>query len=87
MENQLTMVPPTFTGRNVPIEEIAQAMQKSPQFVRVALQNGLLKFGFAEKFPGSNKYSYYCPDRKVWEEIGYYNPNPQHNKSEKEKRQ
>ena len=34
---------PAFTGRNVPIKEIASA------------------------------FSYYCPDKKVWEETGYFN--------------
>ena len=35
---------PPFTGRNVPIIEIAKAI------------------------------NYYCPDRKVWEETGYLQP-------------
>ncbi len=77
MENHPESKPPKFTGRNVPIEEIAQAMNKSPQFVRVSLQLGLLKFGFEVKLPGNSKHSYFCPDRKVWEEIRYFNPNSQ----------
>lgn len=87
MKNQPENKHPNFTGRNVPTEELAKAMNKSPQFVRVSLQLGLLKCGYAKKFPGNSKYSYFCPDRKVWEEIGYYNPNPLTKKSEKEKRQ
>ena len=39
----------------------------------VGLQQGAFKFGYAIKLEGSNEYNYYCPDRKVWEEIGYFN--------------
>jgi len=67
-----TITPPKFTGRNVPLMEIAQATGKSAQFFRVGLQRGILKFGFAFKNDGSNEYSYYCPDKKVWEELGYF---------------
>ena len=65
---------PPFTGRNVPITEIAKAMHKDPQFVRVGLQQGVFRFGYAIKLEDSNEYNYYCPDRKVWEEIGYFRP-------------
>lgn len=67
-----TITPPKFTGRNVPLVEIAQATGKSAQFLRVGLQRGILKFGFAYKNAGSSEYSYYCPDKKVWEELGYF---------------
>ena len=63
---------PPFTGRNVPVTEIAKAMRKDPQYVRVGLQQGLFTFGYAFKLDDSNEYNYYCPDRKVWEEIGYF---------------
>ena len=36
---------PPFTGRNVPIAEIAKAIGKDAQYVRVGLQQGILKFG------------------------------------------
>ena len=58
---------PAFTGRNVPIKEIASAIGKDAQYVRLGIQQGLLKFG------NSNEYSYYCPDKRVWEETGYFN--------------
>lgn len=64
---------PKFTGRNVPLQELAIAMKKEVQFIRIGLQNGKLKFGIAQKKSDSKNYSYYCPDRKVWEEIGYFN--------------
>ena len=38
---------PAFTGRNVPIKEIAKAMGKDAQYVRVGIQQGVLKFGVA----------------------------------------
>lgn len=63
---------PTFTGRNVPIAEIAKAIGKDAQYVRVGLQQGILKFGYALKLETSNEFNYYCPDRKVWEETGYF---------------
>ena len=38
---------PPFTGRNVPVTEIAKAMHKDAQYVRVGLQQGILRFGYA----------------------------------------
>ena len=38
---------PPFTGRNVPIIEIAKAMHKDAQYVRVGLQQGIFRFGYA----------------------------------------
>lgn len=63
---------PKFTGRNVPIAEIARAIGKDAQFVRIGLQQGILKFGIAIKVGSSSEYSYFCPDKKVWEETGYF---------------
>lgn len=75
MEKKLYIELPHFTGRNVPITEIAKAMHKDAQYVRVGIQQGILKFGYAIRLNDSNEYNYYCPDRKVWEEIGYFQPN------------
>lgn len=63
---------PAFTGSNVPIKEIAKAIGKDAQYVRVGIQQGVLKFSVAIKLEGSNEYNYYCPDKKVWEETGYF---------------
>ncbi len=63
---------PAFTGRNVPIKEIAKAIGKDAQHVRVGIQQGILKFGVAIKMGDSNEFNYYCPDKKVWEETGYF---------------
>ena len=72
MEKKLYVDLPPFTGRNVPIKEIASAIGKDPHYIRLAIQAGVLKFGVAMKMENSNEYSYYCPDRKVWEETGYF---------------
>ena len=74
---------PQFTGRNVPISEIAKAMHKDPKFIRFGIQMGVLKFGVAMKIEGKCNYSYYCSDRKVWEEIGYFNPIPDEKSTDK----
>ena len=74
MEKKLYVELPPFTGRNVPITEIVKAMRKDAQYVRVGIQQGLLYFGIAIKRDDSNEYNYYRPDRKVWEEIGYFKP-------------
>ena len=73
MDRKLYVELPPFTGRNVPITEIAKAIGKDAQYVRVGIQKGILKFGVAIKMENSKEYSYYCPDRKVWEETGYFN--------------
>lgn len=66
-----------FTGRNVPIKEIAKAVGKDAQYVRVGIQQGVLKFGVAIKMEDSNEYNYYCSDKKVWGETGYFRSVPQ----------
>ena len=72
MKDKVYVDLPPFTGRNVPIAEIAKAMGKDSQYIRVAIQKGLLKFGVAMKMDNSSEFSYYCSDRKVWEETGYF---------------
>lgn len=66
------MKQPIFTGRNVPISELAKATGKSAQFIRVGLQQGILNFGFAIHQSSDHAYSYYCPDKLVWEQTGYF---------------
>lgn len=64
--------PPAFTGRNVPISELAKAIGKDAQYIRIGLQKGILNFGYAMRKNHSSEYNYYCPDKKVWEETGYF---------------
>ena len=47
-------------------------MGKDPHYVRLAIQQGVVKFGVAMKVGDASEFSYYCPDRKVWEETGYF---------------
>lgn len=63
---------PAFTGRNVPIGELAKAIGKDAQYICIGLQMGILKFGYALKKENSSEFNYYCPDKKVWEETGYF---------------
>ena len=66
------IVIPKFTGRNVPIAEIAKATGKDPQFIRLGLQRGIFKFGYAIKNNNSSEYNFYCPDKQVRQELGYF---------------
>ena len=66
---------PSFTGRNVPITEIARATGKDPQFLCIGLQKGILTFGYAFRNEKSSELNNFCPERKVWEPIGYFNEN------------
>ena len=72
MKDLTTQQTPVFTGRNVPICELAKGIGKDAQFIRIGLQTGILNFGYALKKENSTEYNYYLPDKKVWEETGYY---------------
>lgn len=63
---------PPFTGRNVSINELAKATGKDASYIRYGLQKGILNFGYAYKMDGSSEYSYFCPDKLVWEQTGYF---------------
>ena len=52
-------------------------MGKDAQYVRVDIQQGVLKFGVAIKIEDSNEYNYYCSDKKVWGETGYFRSVPE----------
>lgn len=36
------------------------------------MQRGIFNFGYAFKKENSSEYNYFCPDKKVWEELGYF---------------
>ncbi|MBQ8787487.1 MAG: hypothetical protein IJZ61_07615 [Oscillospiraceae bacterium] len=61
---------PHFTGRNVPIEEIATALSVPEDVIVLGIEYDTLKFGTIVRFGGTNYYI--CPDKKVWEETGYF---------------
>ena len=52
------------------IHEVAKALGKSPQFVRICLQRGLLPFGTATKLPNSTRWTYVIFPEKVKEYVG-----------------
>lgn len=54
----------------ITINDVAQALGKSPQFIRVCLQRGLLPFGTACKMPRFNNYTYIIYPAKFREYIG-----------------
>lgn len=48
--------------------ECARLLDKSPQFVRIGLQKGILPFGYAIKM--SSKWTYHISEAKVYEYLG-----------------
>ena len=48
--------------------ECAKLLGKSPQFVRIGLQRGILPFGYAIKM--SSVWTYHISDAKVHEYLG-----------------
>lgn len=50
------------------VSECAKLLDKSPQFVRIGLQRGILPFGYAIKM--SSKWTYHISDAKVYEYLG-----------------
>lgn len=51
------------------VSECAKLLGKSPQFVRIGLQRGLLPFGYAIKLSG-DKFTYHISEAKVYEYLG-----------------
>ena len=74
---------PEFKGLNVPIAEIEIEIGKDAQYIRYGLQKGIFTFGYAVKLENSSEYNYYCPDRIVWEETGYFKPEEETKDNEK----
>ena len=57
---------------SIPVNEAARIMGKSPQFIRIGLQRGLLPFGVAFKTDERNEqYDYYISPKKFSEFTGY----------------
>lgn len=48
--------------------EAAKLLDKSPQFVRIGLQRGVLPFGYAVKM--SSKWTYHISEAKLFEYLG-----------------
>ncbi len=56
MENKLYVELPPFTGRNVPIKEIAQAIGRDRHYIRLGIRQGILNSGVAIR-PGKLQMS------------------------------
>lgn len=54
----------------ITVEYVARRLGKSPQFIRVCLQRGLLPFGTACKMPNSTTYNYVIFPNKFREYVG-----------------
>lgn len=54
----------------ITVNEVAKRLGKSPQFIRVCLQKGLLPFGTAVKMPHSNTWSYLIYPKKFADYVG-----------------
>lgn len=50
------------------VVECAKLLNKSPQFVRIGLQRGILPFGYAVRMSG--RYTYHISANKVYEYLG-----------------
>lgn len=61
---------PKFTGRNVPVAEIALALGIPKEVIEFGLECEELHFGVVLRYDG--KKHFICPDKKVWEETGYF---------------
>lgn len=78
------VVTPAFTGRNVALSEISQASGIGVATIKRGLRDGVLDFGYAIPCGEGRQYRYYCPDRLVYLNTGYYNPNPETQEAQSE---
>lgn len=53
----------------IKVDEAARIMGKSPQFIRVGIQQGVLPFGRAVKL-GKSNYTYYISPKLFYEFVG-----------------
>lgn len=80
MEKKVYVELPPFTGRNVPITEIAAAMHKDAQYVRIGLQQGILKFGYAIKLENPTSTTTTAPTERCGRKLDTSSRKP-HKKS------
>lgn len=59
----------TVDNPNLSVKEAAELMDKSPQFIRVGLQQKIFDFGYAVKLSES-KWTYHISRKKVYEYLG-----------------
>lgn len=68
LEKEATLNLDINTCNNVPIWKAAMLLNKSEEFIRIALQMGTAPFGFASK--KKTKWSYHISPKKLKEYIG-----------------
>lgn len=56
--------------KNLTVNDVAKALNKSPQYIRICLQQGLLPFGTAAKMPHSGQWTYVIFPAKFREYVG-----------------
>ncbi len=71
---------PQFTGKNVPVKEVARLMGKDQQFIRQGIIRGILPIGIAFKKTitdskwgeekESSQYDFYISPKQLWEYTG-----------------
>ena len=77
--NKIYYILPEFSGKNVPIIEVAKLMGKDQQFIRQGIIRGILPIGVAFKktipngsYEGeeSSQYDFYVSPKLLWEYTG-----------------
>ena len=71
---------PEFSGKNIPVKEVAKLMGKDQQFIRQGIIRGILPIGVAFKKTivdfkwntekESSQYDFYISPRLLWEYTG-----------------
>ncbi len=79
MENKIYQIP-EFSGKNIPVKEVARLMGKDQQFIRQGIISGFLPIGTAFKKTikdskwgeekESSQYDFYISPRLLWEYTG-----------------
>ena len=60
----------TATSNSMTVAEVASIMEKTPSFVRIGIQRGILPFGTAQIMPRSRRYTYYISPVLFFQYIG-----------------
>ena len=77
--NKIYYILPEFSGKNVPIKEVAKLMGKDQQFIRQGIIKGILPIGVAFKKnildnncreKESSQYDFYVSPKLLWEYTG-----------------
>lgn len=80
LNNKVYYIMPDFSGKNIPVKEVAKLMGKDQQFIRQGIINGKLPIGTAFKKKiidtkwnrekESSQYDFYISPKLLWEYTG-----------------